>query len=224
MARLLLMLGIAATALALAGCGNSKKAASTESATTAPVSAPKVALTKQVLARSELPQIVRPAGVRSYRSVQPLVRGLDPLLQPKALARRFRAAGFRSAAVENISASVPNAASTGGFSAVVKLGSAAGAADQVKFLHARTLSRCPEVNICDVFWKPFDVPGIPGAEGSVRWRKVDTKNGPDFQQYFVFFSVGPNGYGETIGSRYGAISQSQFVKGVDALYNRLTAS
>jgi len=221
MARRLLMLGI--TALALAGCGSSKKAASTESATTAPVSAPTIALTRQVLARSELPQIVRPAGVRSYSAVQPLVRGLDPLLQPKTLARRFRAAGFRAADVENISASLPNDPATGGFSAVVKLGSAAGAADQVKFLHARTLSRCPEVNICDVFWKPFDVAGIPGAEGSVRWRKVDTKNGPDFQQYFVFFSVGPNGYGETIGSRYGAISQSQFVNGVTALYNRLRA-
>jgi hypothetical protein len=221
MARRLLMLGIATTALAVAGCGSSKKVASTRSVTNPQVSAPRIPLAKQVLARSELPQIVRPAGVRSSRSVQALVRGLDPLFQPKVLARRFRTAGFRSAAVENIEASVPNAPTTGGFSAVAVLGSAAGAADQVKFLHARTLSRCPEVNICDVFWKPFDVPGIPGAEGSVRWRKVDTKNGPDFQQYFVFFSVGPNGYGEMLGSRYGAISQSQFVSGVTALYNRL---
>ena len=223
MARRLLMLGVAATALAVAGCGSSKKAASTRSVTNPQVSAPRIALAKQVLARSELPQIVRPAGVRSSRSVQALVRGLDPLFQPKVVARRFRAAGFRSAAVENIVASVPNAPTTGGFSAVVVLGSAAGAADQVKFLHARSLSRCPDVHVCDVFWKPIEVPGIPGAVGSVRWRKVDTKNGPDFRQYFVFFSLGPNGYGETIGSRYGAISQSQFISGVTALYNRLRA-
>ena len=221
MARRLLIVGIAATALAVAGCGSSKKVASTRSVTNPQVSAPSIPLAKQVLARSELPQLVRPAGVRSSRSVQALVRDLDPLFEPKVLARRFRTAGFRSAAVENISASVPNAASTGGFSAVVKLGSAAGAADQVKFMHARSLSRCPEVKICDVFWKPFQVPGIPGAAGSVRWRKVDTKNGPDFQQYFVFFSVGPNGYGETIGSNYGVISQSQFVRDVTAFYNRL---
>ena len=215
------MLGIAATVLALAGCGSSKKVASTRSVTTPQVSAPKIPLTKQVLTRSELPQSVRPAGVRSSRSVQALVRGLDPLFQPSVLARRFRRAGFRSAAVENIASRFPNEAGTGGFSTAVMLGSAAAAADQVEFMHTRSLSRCPEVNICDVFWKPFDVPGIPGAQGSVRWRKVNTKNGPDFQQYFVFFSVGPNGYGEMIGAPYGAISKSQFVSGVTALYNRL---
>jgi hypothetical protein len=221
MARRLLMFGIVATVLALVGCGSSKKVASTRSVTTPQVSAPKIPLTKQVLARSELPQIVRPAGVRSSRSVQGLVRGLDPLFEPRVLARRFRTTGFRSAAVENIAAAVPNDPATGGFSAVVALGSGSGAADQVKFLHARTLSRCPDVKICDVFWKPFDVPGIPGAAGSVRWRKVDTKNGPSFQQYFIFFSLGPNGYGEMIGAPYGSLSQDQFVSGVTALYNRL---
>src|SRR5207247_7846971 len=56
---------------------------------------------------------------------------------------------------------------TGGSSAVVRLGSASGAAAQVKFMHTRSLSPCPEVNICDVFWKPFPVPGIPSAQGSV---------------------------------------------------------
>jgi hypothetical protein len=77
------------------------------------------------------------------------------------------------------------------------------------------------VKICDVFWKPFTVPGIPGAAGSVRWRKVKTRNGPGFQQYYIFFSLGPNDYGEAIGGPYGAISQQQFVRGVDSLYNRL---
>jgi hypothetical protein len=221
MAPRLLMLVIATTALAVAGCGSSKKVASTRSVTTPQVSAPMLPLTKQVLARSELPQIVRPAGDRSSTTAQILVRGIDPLFQPKVLARRFRAAGFRAAAVEGIAGRGKLARTTGGFSAVVRLGSAAGAADQVKFLHARSLSRCPQVNICDVFWKSFSVPGIPGAAGSVRWRKVKTANGPAFRQYFVFFSLGPNGYGETIGGPYGTVNQQQFVRGVTALYNRL---
>jgi len=221
MARRLLMLVIATTALAVAGCGSSKKVASTRSVATPQVSAPAIPLGKQVLARTELPQVVRSAGVRPSRSEQILVRGLDPLFQPKVLARRLRAAGFRSAEVEGIAGRGKLAKTTGGFSAVVRLGSAAGAADEVKFLHARTLSRCPEVNICDVFWKPFAVPGIPGAEGSIRWRKAKTKNGPAFRQYFIFFSVGPNGYGETVGGPYGTVSQAQFVRGVTALYNRL---
>jgi len=75
--------------------------------------------------------------------------------------------------------------------------------------------------ISAVFWKSFSVPGIPGAAGSVRWRKVKTKNGPAFRQYFVFFSLGPNGYGETVGGPYGTVSQQQFVRGVTALYHRL---
>jgi hypothetical protein len=168
-----------------------------------------------------MPQMVRPDGVRPSRSALILVRGLDPLFQPKVLARRLGTAGFRSAAVEGIAGRGNLAMSTGGFSAVVRLGSAAGAADQVKFLHARSLSRCPEVNICDVFWKPFAVPGIPGAEGTVRWRKANTRNGPAFQQYYVFFSIGPNDYGEMIGAPYGTLGQQQFVRGVTALYNRL---
>jgi len=221
MARRLLIVGIAMTALAVAGCGSSKKAASTRSVSTPQVSAPMLPLTKQVLAASELPQVVRSAGVRPSRTAQILLRGLDPLFQPKVLARRFRAAGFRSAALEGITGRGKLARTTGGFSAVVRLGSAAGAADQVKFLHARSLSRCPDVHICDVFWKSFSVPGIPGAAGSVRWRKVKTKNGPAFRQYFVFFSLGPNGYGETVGGPYGTVSQQQFVRGVTALYHRL---
>jgi len=221
MARQLLIIGIATTALAVAGCGSSKKVASTRSVTTPQASAPMLPLTKQVLARSELPRIVRSAGVRPSRSAQILLRGLDPLFQPKVLARRFRAAGFRSAAVEGIAGRGRLAKTTGGFSAVVRLGSAAAAADQVKFLHARSLSRCPEVNICDVFWKPFTVPGVPGAEGSVRWRKVKTKNGPAFQQYYIFFSLGPNGYGEAIGGPYGRLSEQEFVHDVTAFYNRL---
>lgn len=215
------MVGIAMTALAVAGCGSSKNAASTQSVTTPQVSAPTLPLTKQVLARSELPQNVLPAGVRPSRSSLILVRGLDPLFQPKFLARRLRAAGFQAAAVEGIAGRGKLAKTTGGFSAVVRLGSAAAAGDQVKFLHARSLSRCPEVSICDVFWKSFSVPGIPGAVGSVRWRKVKTKNGPAFRQYFIFFSLGPDGYGETVGGPYGTVSQDQFVRGVTALYKRL---
>ena len=137
------------------------------------------------------------------------------------LAQRLTAAGFRASAVENLAGRGKLAKTTGGFSAVVRLGSAAAAADQVKFLHARSLSRCPQVQVCDVFWKPFPVAGIPGAAGSVRWRKVKTKNGPSFREYYIFFSLGPNGYGETVGGPYGAISQEQFVHGVTALYKRL---
>jgi hypothetical protein len=221
MARRLLMLGIAVTALAVAGCGSSKKVASTRSVTTPQVAAPMLPLTKQVLSRSELPQVVRSAGVRSSRRPQILVRGLDPLFQPKVLARRFAAAGFQSAVVEGLPGRGKLARTTGGFSAVVRLGSAAGAADQVKFLHARSLSRCPQVSICDVFWKSFPVTAIPGAAGSVRWRKVKTSNGPSFREYYIFFSLGPNAYGETIGGPYGKVSQDQFVRGVTALYNRL---
>jgi hypothetical protein len=216
------MFGIVATALAVAGCGSSnKKAASAKSVTPPQVSAPMLPLTKQVLARSELPQIVRRNGVRSSHHAQILVRGLDPLFEPKVLARRFAAAGFRSAAVEGITGRGKLARTTGGFSAVIRLGSAAGAADQVKFLHARSLARCPQVQICDVFWKSFPVTGIPGAAGSVRWRKVKTANGPSFREYYIFFSLGPNGYGETIGGPFGTVSQDQFVRGVTALYNRL---
>jgi hypothetical protein len=221
MARRVLILGIAATALAVAGCGSSKKVASTRSITTPQVSAPVLPLTKQVLRRNELPQIVRPAGDRSSRTAQILVRGIDPLFQPKVLARRFAAAGFRSAAVEGITGRGKLAKTTGGFSAVVRFGSAAGAAAQVKFLHARSLSRCPQVQICDVFWKSFPVTAIPGAAGSVRWRKVKTSNGPSFREYYIFFSLGPNAYGETIGGPYGKVSQDQFVRGVTALYHRL---
>jgi hypothetical protein len=221
MARGLFMVGIAVTALAVAGCGSSKKAATTRSVTTPQVSAPMLPLTKQVLARSELPPIVRPDGVRPSRSALILVRGLDPLFEPKVLARRLRAAGFRAAAVEGIAGRGKLAKTTGGFSAVVRLGSAAAATDEVKFLQARSLSRCPEVNICDVFWKPFSVPGIPGAAGTVRWRKVKTTNGPAFRQYYIFFSLGPNGYAELVGGPYGTVSQQQFIHGVTAFYNRL---
>ncbi len=221
MARRLLILGIVATALAVAGCGSSKKVASTRSVTTPQVSAPRIPLTKQVLARSELPQVVRPAGVRSSRSVQILVRGLDPLFQPKVLARRFRTAGFRSAEVEGIAGRGKLAKTTGGFSAVVRLGSAAGAADQVKFLHARSLSPLPGGERLRRVLEAVHRAGHPGCGGSVRWRKVTTKNGPAFRQYFIFFSLGPNGYGETVGGPYGTVSQAEFVRGVTALYNRL---
>ena len=221
MPRHVVLTAIVVTALAAAGCGSNKHAASTRRVTTPQVAAPMLPLTKQVLAPSELPRVVHSAGVRSSRTAQILVRGIDPLFEPKVLARRFVAAGFRAAAVEGIAGRGKLARTTGGFSAVLRLGSAAGAADQVKFLHARSLSRCPEVKICDVFWKPFTVSGIPGAEGSVRWRKVKTRNGPAFQQYYVFFSLGPNDYGEAIGGPYGTVSQQQFVRGVTALYNRL---
>jgi hypothetical protein len=65
------------------------------------------------------------------------------------------------------------------------------------------------------------VPGIPDAQGSVRYRKVKTANGPAFRQYYIFFSVGPNAYGEFVGGPYGIVSQTQFVRGAAALYNRL---
>ena len=221
MARRVALTAIVVTALAAAGCGSKNHAASTREVTTPQVAAPMLPLTKQVLAASELPAGVRPAGVRPSRTAQILLRGLDPLFQPKVLARRFAAAGFRAAALEGIAGRGKLAKTTGGFSAVVRLGSAAGAADQVKFLHARSLSRCPEVKICDVFWKPFQVSGIPGAAGSVRWRKVKTRNGPAFQQYYIFFSLGPNDYGEAIGGPYGRLSQQQFVRGVNSLYKRL---
>jgi hypothetical protein len=221
MARHVVFTAIVVAALAAAGCGSKKHAASTRQVTTPQVAAPMLPLTKQVLAASELPNVVRSAGVRPSRSAQILVRGLDPLFQPKVLARRLTAAGFRAAAVEGMPGRGKLAKTTGGFSAVVRLGSAAAAADQVKFLHARSLSRCPEVSICDVFWKPFTVTDIPGAAGSVRWRKVKTRNGPAFRQYFIFFSIGPNDYAETVGGPYRTVSQQQFVRGVTALYNRL---
>jgi hypothetical protein len=217
MARRLLLIAIVITALAAGGCGSSKKSTSS----TSQVSAPTIPLAKQVLAPSELPRVVHSAGVRSSRSPEIMVRGLDPLFQPSVLARRFAAAGFKNAAVEGIPGRGKLATTTGGFSAVVRLGSAAGAAAQVKFMHARSLSPCPEVNICDVFWKPFAVQGIPGAQGSVRYRKVKTANGPAFRQYYIFFSVGPNAYGELVGGPYGTVSKAQFVRGTTELYNRL---
>jgi hypothetical protein len=217
MAHRLLLLGIVATALAAGGCGSSKKNVSS----TQHVSAPTIPLAKQVLAPSELPTVVRTAGVRPGRSPQILVRGLDPLFKPRILARRFAAAGFRNATVEGFRGRGNLANTTGGYSAVITFGSAAGAAAQVAFLHARSLSRCPEVNICDVFWKPFAVTGIPGAQGSVRYRKVKTANGPAFRQFYIFFSVGPNGYGEFVGGPYGTVSKAQFVRGTTSLYDRL---
>jgi len=220
MARRLLLTAIVATALAAAGCGSSKKSATS----TQQVSAPTIPLAKQVLARAELPTNVRSAGVRGSRSSFILVRGLDPLFQPKILARRFVAAGFKNAFVEGIQGRGKLAKTTGGVSAVVKLGSAAGAAAQVTFLHGRSLSPCPDVKICDVFWKPFSVPGIPGAQGTVRFRKVKTANGPAFQQFYIFFSVGPNAYGENVGGPYGTVSEAQFIRGTTALYDRLRAS
>jgi hypothetical protein len=217
MVRLLLLLGIVVTVLVAAGCGSSKKSTSS----TQQVAAPTIPLAKQVLAPSELPSVVRTAGVRPGRSPQILVRGLDPLFEPKILARRFAAAGFRGATVEGFRGRGKLANTTGGYSAVVKLASAPGAAAQVTFLHARSLSRCPQVNICDVFWKPFAVPGIPRAQGSVRYRKVKTANGPAFRQFYVFFSVGPNAYGEFVGGPYGTVSKAQFVRGTTSLYKRL---
>jgi hypothetical protein len=217
MARRLLLTVIVITALATGGCGSSKKSTSSASH----VSAPTIALAKQVLAPSELPSVVQSAGVRSSRSPEILVRGLDPLFQPSVLARRFAAAGFKNATVEGIQGRGKLAKTAGGSSAVVRLGSADGAASQVKFMHTRSLSPCPEVNICDVFWKPFAVPGIPGAQGSVRYRKVKTANGPAFREYYIFFSVGPNAYGELVGGPYGTVSKAQFVRGTTELYNRL---
>ena len=143
------------------------------------------------------------------------------MFQPSVLARRFAAAGFKKATVEGIQGRGKLAPTTGGSSAVVRLGSASGDAAQVKFMHTRGLSPCPEVNICDVFWKPFPVPGIPSAPGSVRYRKVKTAHGPAFRQYYIFFSVGPNAYGEFVGGPYGIVSQAQFVRGTTELYNRL---
>jgi hypothetical protein len=217
MAHRLLLLGMVAAALAVAGCGGGKK----HVASTAPVAAPTIPLAKQVLSPSELPRVVRSAGVRSSRSPEILVRGLDPLFEPKILARRFTAAGFRTAAVEGIRGRGKLANTTGGASAVVRLGSAAGAASQVTFMHERSLSRCPQVNICDVFWKPFAVSGIPGAKGSVRYRKVKTTSGPAFREYYIFFSVGPNAYGEFVGGPYGTVSKPDFIRGTTSLYNRL---
>jgi hypothetical protein len=146
-------------------------------------------------------------GGRWLRQQRPeiLVRGLDPQFEPSVLARRFAAA----------------VKTTDGTSAVVILGSAKGAAAQVKFMHARSLAPCPEVNICDVFWKPLAVPGIPDAQGSVRYRKVKTANGLAFRIYYIFFSIGPNAYGEFVGGPYGTVSEKQFVRGTAALYNRL---
>ena len=217
MARRLLLLGMVTAALAVAGCGGGKKHASS----TAPVAAPTIPLAKQVLSPSELPRVVRSAGVRSSRSPAILVRGLDPLFQPKILARRFAAAGFRTATVEGVQGRGKLADTTGGASAVIKLGSVAGAAAQVTFMHARSLSRCPEVNICDVFWKSFTVRGVPGAKGSVRYRKVKTANGPAFRQYYIFFSVGPDAYGEFVGGPYGTVSEAEFIRGTTSLYDRL---
>jgi hypothetical protein len=217
MARQVLMVGIVATALAAGGCGSSKKTNSL----TAHVSAPAIPLVKQVLSPTELPSVVQSAGVRSSRSPEILVQGLDPQFEPSVLARRFAAAGFRSAAVEGMQGRGKLVKTTGGTSAVVSLGSATGAAAQVKFMHARSLSPCPEVNICDVFWKPLAVPGIPGAQGSVRYRKVKTANGPAFRIYYIFFSIGPNAYGEFVGGPYGTVSEKQFLRGTTALYDRL---
>jgi hypothetical protein len=217
MARRLIMTAIVTTALAAGGCGTSKKSTSS----TSHVSAPTIPPAKQVLAPSELPSVVESAGVRSSRSPEILVRGLDPLFEPSVLARRFAAAGFKTATVEGIQGRGKLAKTTGGFSAMVGLGSSAGAAAQVKFMHSRTLAPCPEVNICDVFWKPFAVPGIPDAQGSVRYRKAKTTNGPAFRQYYIFFSVGPNAYGEFVGGPYGTVKEKQFVRGTTALYDRL---
>jgi hypothetical protein len=217
MARRWLLIAIVVPALAAGGCGSSKKKASS----TQQVAAPTIPLAKQVLSPSELPRVVRSDGVRSSRSAQILVRGLDPLFEPKILARRFKAAGFQSAVVEGMAGRGKLATKTGGNSAVVRLGSASGAAAQVAFMHGRSLSPCPDVKICDVFWKPFSVPGIPGAEGTVRYRKVKTANGPAFSQYYIFFSVGPNAYGEFVGGPYGTVSEKQFLRGATSLYNRL---
>jgi hypothetical protein len=86
MTRRLLLTAIVTTALAAAGCGSSKKSTSTSN-----VSAPTIPLAKQVLLASELPRVVRSAGVRSSRSPEILIRGVDPLFQPSVLARRFAA-------------------------------------------------------------------------------------------------------------------------------------
>jgi hypothetical protein len=217
MARQVLMVGIVATALAASGCSSSKKTTSL----TAHVSAPAIPLVRQVLSPTELPSVVQSAGVRSSRSPEILVRGLDPQFEPSVLARRFAAAGFRSAAVEGMQGRGKLVKTTGGTSAVVSLGSATGAAAQVKFMHARSLSPCPEVNICDVFWNPLAVPGIPGAQGSVRYRKVKTANGPAFRINYIFFSIGPNAHGEFVGGPYGTVSEEQFLRGTTALYDRL---
>ncbi len=220
MSRSFRLFALFALVVAAAGCGSAKKHAASKSSNASAV-APSISLAKQVLDGSELPRNVRATGERRTSSAKLLVRGLDPLFQPKTLSRRLTAAGFRRAVVENLQGRGKLAQSTGGFSAAVRLGSASAAARQVDFLHERSLSHCPDIKVCDVFWKPFAVPGIPGAEGSVRYRKVKTANGPPFDVYYIFFSAGPYAYGETVGGPPRAVKEAQLVHATTALYHRL---